>query len=619
MDFRKLSRMLLPSGSVVLAVLWLSVGTAFAQDLTAREKRDIKAISRLIDRAGKDFKNQRFDDSARRITQAIEQTEALLQQPRAELLEGIEEDYQKLQTARRMLTEQGQDLPELGALPSAMAEGETGDAISFKSTVAPILLAKCGNCHVSRNRGQFSAASHAALLDSTMIATGKPDDSRLIEVIENGEMPKGGLTVTPDELASLKNWIAQGAKFDGDAPSQNLTALTGAQPQPRDRDTMMVRRPTGKETVSFGLDVAPVLIENCGRCHRLQRNPRGNFSMVSFRTLLRGGDGGNPIVPTDSSSSHLIQRLRGDGAEVMPPSGKLPDEIIDKIAKWIDEGAVFDGTDARADLAVVSARVKANSLSHEDLLKDRKELAGQTWKLVMGDIEGQSVISDNLLVYGSVKDDRLEEISKVAEAMAMEVADAWRLPENEPLVKGNVSMFVFPRRYDFGEFGRMVEKRDFPREISSHWNYTIVDAYTALLMTRNQEANELEVPITQQLAALYLASRSQDTPRWFVDGVGLWTAKKVHSRNEQLADLDQRAEAAAKAMTRIDDFVQNRMNADQSGLVAYLFIKQLRSGSSAKFNQLIGDLIAGQPFEASFANAYGAPPANLLRRLTGGR
>ena len=125
--------------------------------------------------------------------------------------------------------------------------------VSFKSEVAPILVAKCGNCHVNRNRGNFSAATFAALSNSTTIAFGLPQDSRLIEVIENGEMPKGGLKVEPNELELLKRWIQLGAKFDGDNPQQPITEFAANVPTCVGRDRPQPTKPTGKETVSFGL------------------------------------------------------------------------------------------------------------------------------------------------------------------------------------------------------------------------------------------------------------------------------------------------------------------------------------------------------------------------------
>ena len=59
-------------------------------------------------------------------------------------------------------------------------------------------------------------------MKSDSITPSDPADSNFIEVIESGEMPKGGLKVSDSELGTLKQWIAQGAKYDGDNKSKPL-------------------------------------------------------------------------------------------------------------------------------------------------------------------------------------------------------------------------------------------------------------------------------------------------------------------------------------------------------------------------------------------------------------
>jgi len=144
-------------------------------------------------------------------------------------------------------------------------------------------------------------------------------------VIESGEMPKGGGKVSKAELAVLKKWISVGAKYDGDNRAQSIAGLTALKMMPREK-AVPVKRPKGNETVSFALDIAPILIDNCQQCHMTNR-PRGNFNMADFNGLLRGGDAGAVIKPGDANSSHIIQRLRGDGVEVMSRLSKSPQRL----------------------------------------------------------------------------------------------------------------------------------------------------------------------------------------------------------------------------------------------------------------------------------------------------
>ena len=202
-----------------LAFLLLCCDSGFSQQVTPKQKQAVRNVKSLIDRAGKQFQADKLDLSQQSIEQAMKQVADSSAGARREFLELLQPEYARLEKAHRLLIEAGQQLPELAPLPEPLTDEMA--VISFKSQVAPILVAKCGNCHVNRNRGNFSTATFAALTYSTTIALGLPQDSRLIEVIENGEMPKGGLRVEPNELELLKNWIQLGA---------NLTVTTHNSP-----------------------------------------------------------------------------------------------------------------------------------------------------------------------------------------------------------------------------------------------------------------------------------------------------------------------------------------------------------------------------------------------------
>ena len=123
-------------------------------------------------------------------------------------------------------------------------------------------------------------------------------------------MPKGNLKVEPEELKLLKAWVAQGANFDGKNPNASLTSFRPARPKSpmapaADVASMAL---TGKETVSFAVHVAPILLDNCAECH-IADNRRTNFSMSSLAALLRGGDGGAVLKPGDSATSEIVLRL----------------------------------------------------------------------------------------------------------------------------------------------------------------------------------------------------------------------------------------------------------------------------------------------------------------------
>ena len=105
------------------------------------------------------------------------------------------------------------------------------NAISFTSHVAPILSNRCGRCHIQGSKGQFNLGTFAALMkgppEGTVVFAGDTVGSRLIETIETGDMPRGG-KVPANELAVLKGWIMQGAKFDGTDPNASITGRADA-------------------------------------------------------------------------------------------------------------------------------------------------------------------------------------------------------------------------------------------------------------------------------------------------------------------------------------------------------------------------------------------------------
>lgn len=592
---------------IIIFVLAFCNGTApaNAQAPSSSQKQAIRSIKSQIDRAGKLYSAKRTDDSRDEINEAIKTlVELTTGEPSPELIELLTPEYQRLQKAHELLTAAGETLDELPALAMSAV-----DAVSFKTNVAPILLAKCGRCHVDRNQGNFSAASFDSLERSTTIAFGIPQDSRLIEVIESGEMPKGGLTVEPAELETLKAWIKQGAKFDGIDRTQNLKQLVGATAAPDRNDAMPeVAMATGNESVSFGLHIAPILVKNCGSCHMVN-NPRGNFNQTDFRGLLAGGDSGSPINPGKSKTSPLFQRI---AAGEMPPTGKLDDKLIALIGKWIDEGAKFDGGSPRLSMVSVAAVAQAKSQTHQQLIDARRTAAAKTWSLAMGRVEGRSHASNNFFVTGADDDDRLADVADLLERLTPKIAKTLDADSSQPFVKGNVSVFVFDKRYDFSEFGKMVEQREFPKQISGHWNYNITNAYATILLTRNEVAADAEVMLAQQLAAIHAASLAPDVPRWFADGLGYWATKKILAKNESVKSWDAAATSAAATMKAPDDFVSNRMPSDQAGLVSYLFVKSLKSNNGA-FKKLISAMHDGESFDASFTGAYGMSAAEMLK------
>ena len=92
----------------------------------------------------------------------------------------------------------------------------------------------------------------------------------------------------------------------------------------------------------FEQKIRPVLVQHCYGCHsvaaRDEKKLQGELYLDSAAGVAAGGESGEVLVKGKSAESLLLKALKHDGME-MPPSGKLPDEVIADFEKWIDLGA----------------------------------------------------------------------------------------------------------------------------------------------------------------------------------------------------------------------------------------------------------------------------------------
>jgi hypothetical protein len=94
-----------------------------------------------------------------------------------------------------------------------------GTSVDFAHAIAPIFESHCIRCHQTANKkGDLSLATIDDLTANQFIVPGDPDGSHLIEVVtaaagEKPQMPKEGPPLSPDEITSLRNWIAEGAHW----------------------------------------------------------------------------------------------------------------------------------------------------------------------------------------------------------------------------------------------------------------------------------------------------------------------------------------------------------------------------------------------------------------------
>ncbi len=270
----------------------------------------------------------------------------------------------------------------------------------------------------------FSMASYNALMNgkggASVIERGKADRSRLMEVLESGEMPQNGGKLPDASIKLMAAWINQGAKFDGQNPAAPIAAALPKKERPK----IDVVKATGKETVKYSRDIAPVLASTCIECHGAQQ-PRAQLGLDTFARLLRGSQNGVILTPGKPAESELIKRLKGLGVTRMPANRPpLSNDVIAKFEKWIEEGAKFDGPSPNMDTDMVAKVYRATTLTHEELAKERVALAGDNWKLANPDDKAARHETENFLLIGNVGESRLKEVGDAAEKLKDRVANA---------------------------------------------------------------------------------------------------------------------------------------------------------------------------------------------------
>jgi len=88
--------------------------------------------------------------------------------------------------------------------------------------------------------------------------------------------------------------------------------------------------------VDFARDVQPILNARCVACHGAEKREAG-LDLRSLPAIFKGGQSGAAVVPGASRESHLIQRVTGFKAPVMPFAAEpLGEREIGVLRAWVD-------------------------------------------------------------------------------------------------------------------------------------------------------------------------------------------------------------------------------------------------------------------------------------------
>ncbi len=194
----------------------------------------------------------------------------------------------------------------------------------FVEQVGPLLVSRCGQCHGGKQqKAELDLTSLAGIKKGgetgPLLVAGKPDESLLLTMVVEGEMPpEGKKPLTDQEIKLLRRWIESGASLEVVATSERVSQWS----------------------------VLPVLQLRCTVCHGT-RVRQGELDLRTRESIIRGGKSGPAMVPGKPEESLLLKRIH-DGE--MPPKRKLvefsikpmEETEIELVTKWIQQGAVVD-------------------------------------------------------------------------------------------------------------------------------------------------------------------------------------------------------------------------------------------------------------------------------------
>lgn len=211
--------------------------------------------------------------------------------------------------------------------PAARAE------ISFRAQIAPILLEKCVTCHSpEKSKGGFQLETFSNLSkpgDSKKnpITAGSPERSHLLELLTTTDaddrMPQKADPLPASEIAIIKQWITEGAKFDGASPDQNLALIIPFLPGPEPIEhypfpqpiLALAWSPDGKTLATSGYHEALLWDDSgklTGRISRLPQRIHGLAFLNDGQLAIAAGvpgKSGQLLIAKQNETPKLLARI----------------------------------------------------------------------------------------------------------------------------------------------------------------------------------------------------------------------------------------------------------------------------------------------------------------------
>ncbi len=374
--------------------------------------------------------------------------------------------------------------------------------------------------------------------------------------------------------------------------------------------------PSGKEIVSFAREIAPILIANCNGCHYNATRVSGGLQFNLFSQIVKGGDSGPIVVPGKPDESLIIRKLKGtEGARMPMGRPPLPDSQIQLVETWIKEGASFDGQDKEAKLDQVVGQAFAAKASHSDLMAKRMERTRDKWKTAFPKIAPDQATDEQFHVIGNIGDENAKALLAHANIAANQIRKMFKIPGKGPLVKGGITIFALKQRYDYSEFGKMIESRTLPAEWSSHWRREVLDSYVAMVFDKS-ESKINETSLLQQLTSLWMSSHD-GVPRWFSEGAGRQAlAITVGVNDARVQPWIKRMPSSMDQVKNLKSLSDGSMNDEALATIGFGIIRSMYDAKmKTQYETIVRLLASGTSFEQATMKTIGSTDVFLQRLL----
>lgn len=583
----------------LVTMLTVSVATAA---ITPEQRKELKDIGSDVGKASSLISKKKYDEAEAELKQLEDRLEKLIKDEKVpETDAAVKPVRLQLDKAKAQLTK---------------ASGKGG--VSFAKDLAPILVDKCVGCHTEGDaKGGLRLDTFAAMEKGSnrgpLAIKGNPQASLLIQklVVPNPQqrMPKGGEALKEKEIQLFVNWVNEGLNFDGGDKNAELASLDKkpAAPAPR----VEIAKATGAEKVSFMKDLMPELVDTCGRCHN-DRQKRGGLSVMSFEKLMQGGGSGRVIIPGSLESS-LMMTLIDEGKMPMGNQTGITKTWYGNLKTWIEEGAKFDGADAKKAFPTIDEREAAAlaQLTPEQWVERRKKETAAQWKRTFQNTEPTVKESADFLIYGDASSERLDQIEKWAIEQASSLRTAFAVKESQ-LWKGKLAVFVFKDRFGYEEFNQTIHRREVPREVLGHSEVS-GNMEEALIAVQDigdgatETSPGMHVNVIEHVTGAFLKRGGGGLPDWVIRGTGLALASQHSKGNPYLSKLPgQAAEILREArIDKPDDIFGNgTFSPAEVGPIGYTLVEFLWKRGAPSYGQFVRMVQTGTKTDAALAAVY---------------